>query len=118
MNNKLKKTTFKIIHLKNYSRIKALRAIKVALLSVFSVVELPKNTKKSNYDFWSIISLFGHFRTLVFELRARISGKHHPKVKFFAKFELSVSDLTKKSKIAPKKLFWPIFIFLLSFLTV
>ena len=54
---------------------------------------------------------FGHFTTL----RARISGKHYPKVKIFAKFEFSVSDLPRKSKIAPKKLFWPILIFLLSF---
>jgi hypothetical protein len=46
---------------------------------------------------------FGHFRTL----RAHISGKHYQKVKLFAKFEFSVSDLPKKSK-----LFWPIFIFL------
>jgi hypothetical protein len=48
-------------------------------------------------------------------LRGRISGKHGPKFKIFAKFEFSVSDLPKKSKILPKKLFWPILIFLLSF---
>ncbi len=51
---------------------------------------------------------FGHFPTL----RARFSGKHCPKVKIFAKFEFSVSDLLKESRILPKKLFWPIFIFL------
>jgi hypothetical protein len=62
--------------------------------------------------FGPFFHFFGHFRTL----RARISGKHYPKVKFFAKFEFSVSDLPKKSKIAPKKLFWPILIFLFSFL--
>ena len=61
--------------------------------------------------FGPFFHFFGHFRTL----RARISGKHYPKVKLFAKFEFSVSDLPKKSKIAPKKLFWSIFIFLLSF---
>ncbi len=49
---------------------------------------------------------FGHFTTL----RTRISGKHYPKVKIFT-FEISVSDIPKKSKILPKKLFWPIFIF-------
>jgi hypothetical protein len=51
---------------------------------------------------------FGHFTTL----RVRISDKHCQKVKIFAKFEFSVSDIPKKSKILPKKLFWPIFIFL------
>ncbi len=58
--------------------------------------------------FGPFFHFFGHFITL----RARISGKHCPKVIIFAKFEFSVSDLPKKSKILPKKLFRPIFIFL------
>ena len=62
--------------------------------------------------FGPFFHFFGHFTTL----RARISGKHYKKVKIFAKFEFSVSDLPKKSKILPKKLFWPILIFLFSFL--
>ncbi len=57
--------------------------------------------------FGLFLRFFGHFTTL----RARISGKHCPKVKIFAKFEFSVSDLPKKLKIVPKRLFWPIFIF-------
>ena len=61
--------------------------------------------------FGPFFHFFGHFPTL----RARISGKHYPKVKIFAKFEFSVSDLPRKLKILPKKLFWPILIFLLSF---
>jgi hypothetical protein len=34
---------------------------KTELKFVFSMVELPKNTEKSNYDFWSISSLFWSF---------------------------------------------------------
>jgi hypothetical protein len=64
--------------------------------------------------FGPFFHFFGHFSTL----RACISGKHCPKVKIFAKFEFSVSDLPKKSKIVPKKLFWPIFSFLLSFFDI
>ncbi len=75
------------------------------------MVKLPKNIKKSKFDFWSIFHFFGHFSTL----RGRISGKHGPKFKIFAKLKFSVSDLPKKSKILPKKLFWPILIFFLSF---
>ena len=63
-------------------------------------------------SFGPFFHFFGHFPTL----RARISGKHYPKVKIFAKFEFSVSDLPRKSKNSPKKLFWPILIFLFSFL--
>ncbi len=84
------------------------KIIKTELKFVFSMVKLPKNTKKSNFDFWSIFSHFWTFFNF-------ISGKHGPKFKIFAKFEFSVSDLPKKSKILPKKLFWPILILLLSF---
>ncbi len=42
---------------------------------------------------------FGHFWTL----RARISGKHCPKVYILAKIEFSVSDLPKKLKNPSKK---------------
>ncbi len=35
--------------------------IKTKLKFVFSMVELPKKTKKSNYDFWYIFSLFWLF---------------------------------------------------------
>jgi hypothetical protein len=48
--------------------------------------------------FGPFFHFFGHFRTL----RARISGKHYPKVKIFAKFVFSVSDLPKV-KNRPKK---------------
>ena len=68
----------------------------------------PKAQKNQTLIFDPFFHFFGHFRTL----STRISGKHYPKVKFFAKFEFSVSDLPKKSKILPKKLFWPILIFL------
>jgi hypothetical protein len=61
--------------------------------------------------FGPFFHFFGHFSTLT----ARISGKYNSKVKIFAKFEYSVSDLPKNTKIAPKKLLWQIFIFLLSF---
>ncbi len=61
--------------------------------------------------FGPFFHFFGHFTTL----RDRILGKHCPKVKIFAKFEFFVLDLPRKSKIAPKKLFWPILIFFLSF---
>ncbi len=71
----------------------------------------PKTQKNQTLTFGPFFHFFGHFRTL----RARISGKHCPKVKILAKFEFSVSDLTNQSKIAPKKLFWPILIFILSF---
>ncbi len=67
----------------------------------------PNTQKNQTMTFGPFFHFFGHFTTL----RGRISGKHGPKVKIFAKFEFSVSDLPKKSKILPKKLFWPIFIF-------
>ncbi len=78
----------------------------------FSMVELPKNTKK--VKLWLLVHLFTffcHFWTL----RDRSSGKHYQKVKIFSKFEFSESDLPRKSKITRKKLFWSIFNFLLSF---
>jgi len=84
------------------------KIIKTELKFVFSMVKLPKNTKNQTSTFGPFFHIFGHFSTL----RGRISGKHGPKFKIFAKFEFSVSDLPKKSKILPKKLFWPIFIFL------
>jgi hypothetical protein len=67
----------------------------------------PKTQKNQTVIFGPFFQFFRHFTIL----RARISGKHGPKVKIFAKFEFSVSDLPIMSKIAPKKLFWPIFIF-------
>jgi hypothetical protein len=39
--------------------------IKTELEFVFSIVELPKNTKISNYDFWYIFSLFWSFSNFV-----------------------------------------------------
>ncbi len=41
------------------------KIIKTKLKFVFSVVELAKNIKKTNYDFWFIYSLFWSF--LIFE---------------------------------------------------
>jgi hypothetical protein len=87
------------------------KIIKTKLEFVFSVVELPKKWKKSNFNFDPFFHFFGHFPTL----RARISGKHYPKVKFFAKFEFSVSDLPKTSKSAKKALLADFDFFILIF---
>jgi hypothetical protein len=90
--------------------------IKTELKFVFSMVELPKYTKNQNM----FNMFFGPFLLffVILQLRGPVSRVNIVQKSKFAKFEFSASDLPKKSKIATKKLFWPIFIFNIIFVII
>jgi hypothetical protein len=86
------------------------KIIRTKLKLKFFKVELPKNTKNQTMKFGLLFHFFGHFSTL----RARISGKHSPKVKIF-EIRILLIRFTQKVKNPPKKALLADFDFLQSF---
>ncbi len=75
------------------------KIIKTKLKFVLSVVELPKNIKKSNYDFWFIFSLFWSFSNF----EGPYLGLTLSKSQNFCKIRILRIRFTQKVKNRPKK---------------